>query len=410
MSAGVVIIGGGQAGLQVATSLRQGGYGEAIRIIGAEPYAPYQRPPLSKAVLSGEAGVDTVPLRGQVFFTDNRLDLVTGRRVEAIDPGSKTVTAGADTIAYDHLIIATGADVRKIPVPGADLPGVLYLRGLDDALKLKEALTTPRNVVVIGGGFIGLEVAASATKLGSSAVVVEALPRVLARSTAPAMADAIVRRHTEKGVKIMTGAGVARIEGEGKVSAVVLSDGTTLAADLVVVGIGVVPAAGIAKAAGIDTDHGIVVDPLLRTSAPDVFAIGDVARFPTRFAPRPVMVESVQNAIDQGKAVAATILGKGAAYDAVPWFWSDQFDMKLQTTGLAFDIDETVVRGDADSLAFSVFQLKGGRVIAVDSLNKPADHMIGRRLVAAGAQLRTEDLADPSYDLKRAAMADAPRR
>ncbi|KAA5599542.1 NAD(P)/FAD-dependent oxidoreductase [Blastochloris sulfoviridis] len=407
MGAGVVIVGGGQAGLQLATSLRQGGYGEAIRIIGAEPYAPYQRPPLSKAVLSGEAGVDTVPLRAPAFFADNRLDLVTGRRVEAIDPGARTVTAGADTIAYDHLIVATGADVRKLPVPGAELEGVLYLRGLDDALKLKEALARPRQVVVIGGGFIGLEVAASATKLGSKAVVVEALPRVLARSTAPAMASAIVRRHGEKGVEIKTGAGVSRIEGEGAVSAVVLSDGTKLPADLVVVGIGVVPAAGIAQAAGIATDNGIVVDELLRTSAPGVFAIGDVARFPTRFAPKPVLVESVQNAIDQGKAVAATILGKPKPYDAVPWFWSDQFDMKLQTTGLAFDVEEAVVRGDPDSLAFSVFLLRGGRVIAVDTLNKPADHMIGRRLVTAGTRLSAAEIADPSFDLKQAAADPA---
>lgn len=405
MALGVGIVGGGQAALQVATSLRQGGYGEPIRIFGAEPYPPYQRPPLSKAVLAGEASVDTVPLRAPAFFTDNKIELITGRPVEAIDPAARAVIAGGATHAFDHLVIATGAEPRALPVPGAELDGVLLLRSLADALKLKDALATPRKLVVIGGGFIGLEVAASATKLGSSVTVVEALPRVLARATAPVMAAAITQRHRDKGVTILTGAAVARLEGKRAVAAVVLADGTRLAADLVLVGIGVKPADSWARAAGLATANGIVVDALLRTAAPNVYAVGDVARFPTRFAPHPVVLESVQNAIDQAKAAAATILGKGAPYDAVPWFWSDQFDMKLQTTGLAFDVGETVVRGDPQSLSFSAFLLRGGAVIAVESLNRPADHMIGRRLVADGARIAPAALADLNFDLKRVALS-----
>ena len=405
MAAGVGIIGAGQAALQVATSLRQGGYGEPICIFGAERHPPYQRPPLSKAVLAGEANVDTVPLRASAFYTDNKIELITGCEVTAFDPAARSVTAGGTTHAFDHLVVATGAEPRALPVPGANLAGVLMLRSLDDALQLKDALAKPRQLVVIGGGFIGLEVAASATKLGSSVTVVEALPRVLARATAPVMAEAITLRHRDKGVTILTGAGVARLEGTRAVEAVVLADGTRLPADLVLVGIGVKPADALARAAGLAVDNGIVVDAMLRASAPNVYAIGDVARFPTRYAPKPVVLESVQNAIDQAKAAALTILGKGVAYDAVPWFWSDQFDMKLQTTGLAFDVDETVVRGDPHSLSFSTFLLRAGTIIAVESLNRPADHMIGRRLVAAGARIAPSSLADANFDLKRAALA-----
>jgi 3-phenylpropionate/trans-cinnamate dioxygenase ferredoxin reductase subunit len=396
----VVIIGAGQAGVQVALSLRQGGQAGGITLIGDEPHAPYQRPPLSKAYLKGEMGVEQLVLRPAQALAAQGIALRTGVRVTGIDRAARVVTGEGLSLSYDHLVIATGTRPRPLPLPGADLPGVLTLRGIEDADRLASALAAAQDVVIIGGGFIGLEAAATARLKGKAVTVVEAAPRVMGRAVAPAISAWFAAMHQGMGTVVLTGTGVAGIEGEGHVSAVTLADGRRLPADLVLVGIGAVPNDELARAAGLACPNGIATDARGCTEDPAIWAVGDCAYAPNPCAGGRFRLESVQNAIDQAKCVAAAILGGDRPYDAVPWFWSDQGSAKLQTTGLPLNPDAHVLRGNPDQGRFTVFHLKGGTIIAADSVNMPADHMAARRLVAARAMVAPKTLADPATPLK----------
>lgn len=397
---GVVIIGAGQAGLQCAATLRDGGYDGAITLLGEEPHLPYQRPPLSKAVLLGKQGANEVALRDAAWFTGQRIAFHAGARATAIDRAVRRVETTMGAMQYDHLVLATGAHARGMVLPGAGLDGVLTLRSLNDALALKAAIDAASNVVVIGGGFIGLEVAAVAARLGRQVAVIEAASRLMARTVSPALSEAFLALHRAAGVDARLSARVTAIEGSARVASVRLADGTRLPAELVLLGVGAAPDATLAGAAGLPCPNGITVDALMRTPDAQVFAIGDVAYHPNPHAGGHVRLESVQGAIDQAKCAAAAILGHAQPYAALPWFWSDQFDTKLQIAGYGAGHDQAVPRGDPAGGKFSVFLYRAGRLVAVESVNRAADHMLARRLLAAGRSVPPALAADPSADLK----------
>jgi 3-phenylpropionate/trans-cinnamate dioxygenase ferredoxin reductase component len=406
MAAGVVIVGGGQAGFQTASSLRSERYDGPIRLICEEPRIPYQRPPLSKAFVLGKQDQGRLSLRPESYYQDHDIGLLTGERAVSIDRSARVIqTASGERIPYDTLVLALGARNRRLTVPGAALDGVCYLRTLTEAVELKQRLENARQVVVIGGGFIGLEIAASARTLGKPVTVLEALPRLMARVVAPEVSEFFRAAHAARGVAVRLGAQVQEIREDGRaVQDVILGDGSTIPADMVVVGIGVVPNVDLAREAGLDAaaapPHGISVDEFLRTSDPRIFAIGDCAEYHNAFAGGRVRLESVQNAVDQAVCVARTIVGKPAPYHAAPWFWSDQFDLRLQMVGLPVGHDRVVVRGTPEAGKFSVFYFTGGRLRAVDSVNSPADHMAARKMIAAGTTLTPDQAADESVNLK----------
>jgi 3-phenylpropionate/trans-cinnamate dioxygenase ferredoxin reductase subunit len=397
-----VIVGGGQGGYQAAASLRAEGYQGPVTIVSDEPHLPYQRPPLSKAFILGKQDTDRLFLRPQAYYADHSINLLLSERVVSIDRESSTVALASGTqLSYSWLILATGARNRALPVEGADLGGVFYLRTVDEAASIKQHIEQARHVVVIGGGFIGLEIAASARTLGKRMVVLEALPRLMARVVAPVVSEFFLEAHRREGVDVRLGARVAAIRGTaGKVSAVVLEDQTTLPADLVVVGIGVVPNAELASTAGLAVSNGISVDDHLRTSDKNIFAIGDCAEYPHAFAGCRVRLESVQNAVDQAVAVARAIAGNPAPYAAVPWFWSDQFDIRLQMAGLPAGFDQTVIRGIMESKKFSVFYFRDRQLLGIDSINRPADHMTARKLLASRKPVTPEQASDETVNLK----------
>ena len=405
MANGCVIVGAGQAGFEAAAALRAEGYQEPVALIGDEAHLPYQRPPLSKGFILDKQGMDEIELRPSQFFSDHRIDLVTGDRVTAIDRARKRVAlASGASRSYDALVLACGARNRQLPVPGADLDGVLYLRTLDESRTVKERLQDANDIVVVGGGFIGLEIAASARSLGKSVTVLEAQPRLMPRVVAPLVSSFYDTLHAGRGVTVVCNAMVCEIAGDiehrGDARSVRLDNGQTYAADLVVVGIGVVPNAELARDAGLDTGNGIVVDKYLQTSDAAIFAIGDCAEHPNPYAGCRVRLESVQNAADQARAVAAAIAGKRAPYTAVPWFWTDQFDIRLQMAGLSQGYDEAVTRGHPEGQKFSVYYFRESRLIAVDSINRPADHIVARRLLASHAPVTPQQAADDSVNLK----------
>lgn len=403
MRAGTVIIGTGQAGFQTAASLREEGYDAPITLIGNEPHIPYQRPPLSKGFPLGKQELADIELRPAKFYQDHRIELVAGMKAAAIDRAGRSVRlASGGSIPYDTLVLAMGARNRLLPVKGARLDGVLYLRTLDEAVALRDHLQNAREVVVIGGGFIGLELAAVARLLGKSVTVLEALPRLMSRAVAPAISDFFRDLHASQGVKTVCSAAVCEIAGAaGKVRSVLLADGASYQADFVLVGVGVVPNLELASDAGLATANGIVVNDYLETSDPNIFAIGDCAEHPCIFAGARVRLESVQNAAEQAQCAAATIAGHRRLYTALPWFWTDQFDVKLQMAGISQGHDRVVTRGKFETRKFSIFYFKAGRLVAIDSINRPLDHMIGRKLIAAGAPLTPEQAADESVDLKK---------
>jgi 3-phenylpropionate/trans-cinnamate dioxygenase ferredoxin reductase subunit len=407
MMTSVVIVGTGQAGFQAASSLRQGGFEGDVTLVGEEPQLPYQRPPLSKAFLKGEGDPGEVHLRPETFFGSKDIGLLSGDRAERVDREARTVElASGRVLAYDHLVLATGSRPRPLPVPGSDLDGVLELRTVADAQVLRERLAGGPRLVVIGGGFIGLELAASAREKGAEVTVVEALDRTMARAVTPETSAHFAALHAEHGATIRHDATVARINGNGAVSGVELGDGTKLDADVVVIGVGVVPNVELAEESGLMVRDGIVVDETLRTADPAVWAIGDCASYPSAHVGHLVRLESVQNATDHGRAVAAAIMGEPAPYDALPWFWSDQHSRKLQIAGLPHGHDSTVVRGDPRSEAFSVFCFAGDRLVCVESVNRMPDHMAARKLLTARRTIAPADAADEAYDLK--AFAAAP--
>lgn len=403
MAAGTVIVGTGQAGFQTAASLRAEGYQEPITIIGEEPHIPYQRPPLSKGFPLGSQDLESIELRPRKFYEDHNIDLVMGKRVAAIEKIEQfAALASGSRVPFSRLVLAAGARNRMLPVKGAELDGVLYLRSLDEALVLKERLKGAREIVVIGGGFVGLELAAVACTLGKSVTVLEALPRLMSRVVAPIISEFYQELHSSRGVKVLCGATVSEIAGSGgAVREVVLSDGRRYPADLVLVGIGVVPNVELARDAGLRISNGITVDENLRTDDKDIFAIGDCAEHPCVFAGVRIRLESVQNAADQAQCVAATIAGRRNRYRALPWFWTDQFDIKLQMAGISQGHDRIATRGNLESRKLSVFYFRENRLLAVDSINRPLDHMIGRKLLAGGVPLTPEQAADENVDLKK---------
>jgi 3-phenylpropionate/trans-cinnamate dioxygenase ferredoxin reductase subunit len=397
----IVVIGGGHGGSQVAASLRGEGYDGALTLVTAEADIPYQRPPLSKAFLK-DPKHDLLPLRPESFYQKNAIDLRLGTRVEAIDlRARKLALAGGGLLEFDALALAPGAHPRMPRIEGIDLDGVFALRESADARTIRERLAEANDVVVVGGGFIGLEIASTARLLGKTVTVLEAADRLMGRVVAPEISAHFLRLHRCWGTDVRLDTAIGKVIGEGgRVTAVETAGGDRIPADLVLIGIGVIPNSEIAGAAGIQVENGIVVDDFLATSVPGIVAFGDAANFHHWDLKRRVRLESVQNAVDQAKTAAATLLGRREEYRAVPWFWSDQGDVKLQMVGLPFSATRSVRRGAPDSGAFSIFHYAGDRLVAIDSVNRPADHMIGRRLLAAGISPPPEVAADETADLK----------
>ena len=379
----VVIVGAGQAAAQLVLSLRQGGFAGDIRMIGDEPYPPYQRPPLSKTFLKERPAPDSLYFRPAAFWAEQGATLDLGVAVQSIDRGGKRVVlAGGRDVAFDALVLVTGTRARELPLPGVALPGVFSLRKIDDIMKLRPALDTAERVVIAGGGYIGLEVAATVRQEERAAIVLEAEERVMKRVTSPVISEFVEKFHRGRGVDIRLGARLAAIEGEGRVQRAKLASGETLPADLVLVAVGARANDDLAAAAGLACEDGVVVDEHGRTSDPAIYAAGDCTRFPSRRYGRRLRLECVQNAIDQAKAVAGAILGKAATYDPVPWFWSDQFELKLQMCGLSDGYDSAETLGDVGATKFCVQYRKAGRLIAVDAVNDGRAYMTGRRQIA----------------------------
>lgn len=392
----VLIVGAGHAGAQAAAALRQRNFAGTIGLLGEEPELPYERPPLSKEYLAGERPFERMLIRPASFWAERGIDTLTGVRVEAVEPSGRHVTAGRQgRISYGSLIWATGGRPRRLTCDGHNLAGVHTVRSRADVDRLVAELSRVERVVVVGGGYIGLEAAAMLSKLGKRVVVLEAQERVLARVAGETLSRFFEAEHRAHGVAVRLGASVAQLEGvNGRVTGVRLSDGELLAADMVIVGIGIAPSIEPLISAGAQGDNGVAVDGYGRTSLPDVFAIGDCALHPNRFAGgRWVRLESVQNANDMATTVAAMLTGEPKVYDSVPWFWSNQYDLRLQTIGLSTGHDQEVVRGDPKNRSFSVVYLKAGRVVALDCVNAVKDYVQGRALVLAGAECSAERLA-----------------
>lgn len=402
----ILIVGAGQAGLQIAVSLREGGYDGAVTIVGSEEFTPYQRPPLSKAFLHGEADVESLELRAADFYEENRITLVCGETVASIEfdgADGRAVTETGRELTFDGLALATGSEPRRLAIEGADLDGVLSLRDIRDAVDLKSRWDAAANVVVIGGGFIGLEVAAGATKDGKTVTVLEALDRLIARAVSPEMSEFLRAAHERRGTSVRLGARLSRLVGvDGRVTGVELEGGEVIPADIVMVGIGVVPRGALAEQLGLETINGaVVVDEFAQTSRPGIVAAGDSVLLPHPLGGgTQVRLESVQNAVDQAKIAALTLLGQRVAYDAVPWFWSDQADLKLQIAGLSTGYDATVLRGDPDTEKFSILYYREGRLIAIDTVNHVHDYLSAKRALAAGQTVAPEAAADDSVALK----------
>ncbi|TPJ59237.1 FAD-dependent oxidoreductase [Mesorhizobium sp. B2-7-1] len=414
MTNGVVIVGAGHAGVQAAASLREEGYEGPVVLIGDEKELPYHKPPLSKTFIK-DAEAKPQPLRGEAFYTGNTIDYRPGVRIERIDArASQLNVAGGGTLRFDRLILATGSRPRLLKLDGAGLAGVVSLRSLADARLIRELSAQTEDVVILGGGFIGLEIAATLRAAGRNVTVVEAVDRLLGRAVAPVIASHVRQRLEATGVRILTGTTVARLEGEGgRVSAAITSGGERLPAQMVIIGIGVVPNVELAEAAGLATGNGIRVDQHMRSSVPEILAIGDAAAYRHWFTGGDVRLESVQNATDQARLAARTILGHVEPFSAVPWFWSDIGDMKLQMVGLTQGGDSHVVLGDLADNRFSIYHYAGDRLLGIESVNRPADHMLGRKMLGAGFSPTPQTVAGGPDALKAALAAfsqDEPTR
>lgn len=401
----VLIIGAGHAGGTAAALLRQYGHEGRIVLAGEEPAAPYQRPPLSKAWLKGEADLEALLLRPEVFYAEHDIDLRTGVTATAIDVAARTVAFADGTVeTYDALILATGSTARKLTIPGADRSDLLELRTLGDAEKLKAALGPGRRLAVVGGGYVGLEAAASARALGSEVVVIERMERVLARVASVTLSTFFTARHRAQGVEVLTSAEVTDFEDGG----VRLGNGRLVEADVLLVGIGALANDGLARAAGLACENGVLVDEMARTSDPAIWAIGDMT-----FRPIPVhggrrhRLESVPNALEQAKQAAAAITGRAPPTPEVPWFWSDQYDIKLQIAGLPDGADRQILRGEVEDGAFAVFHLTGDRIVCVEAVNAPAEFMAGRLMISRAQAVDGTKLADRSVSMKDVAAAQA---
>lgn len=398
----VVVIGGGQAGAQAIASLRQWGFEGSICLIADERALPYQRPPLSKAYLKGDMDEDRLYFKPQAWYDDQCVDVLTGLSAVSIDRASRLVSlSNGGTVAYDALIIATGSRPRPLPVDGADLEGVFELRGLNHVQALMPETIAGKRIIIVGAGYIGLEAAAVASQLGLDVTVLEMEPRVLSRVTSPVMSQFYTDLHERHGVTIRTGTRLDALIGKnGRVNTAKLADGTEIACDLVLVGIGILPNQELAADAGLACQNGILVDRDARTNDPRIFAAGDCTVRPLVHYGRTGRLESVHNAIEQGKLSAAAITGRPRPPEDTPWFWSDQYDVKLQIAGLSQGHDQVVLRGSPESASFAAFYLASGRLIAVDAVNAAPEFLASKKLIMSGASLAPTDLQDTSVSMK----------
>lgn len=397
----IAIIGGGQAGAACAMELRKQKFDGRLVIIADELSVPYKRPALSKGFLAGDAKLESLYVMPPAKLEQLNIECKLGVSVESINRAAKTLSlSNAETLEYSKVVIATGSRARDLPLAGADSANVFPLRSIKDVDRIRKRCSAGKNVVIIGGGFIGLEVAAVARKLEMNATVIEGMDRVLARVTAPDTSHFYEKVHRDAGVDIRTGAAVTALEGTPEISQVVLDDGSKIPADLVIIGIGIVPNVELAENAGINVDNGIVVNEHTQTSDPDIYAIGDCSNHHNPMFDSRVRLESVQNAMDQGRCAAANILGKATTYNALPWFWSDQYDLKLQMAGLSQGFDTAVTRGNPDERSFSVFYTKEGRLIAADCISRPKDFMVAKMLITKQVHPDLASLADDSVDIK----------
>ena len=395
--AGIVVIGAGQAGSSLVAKLRALGYAGELTLIGDEPAPPYQRPPLSKKYLLGEMALERLFLRTEAFYAEQGITLRTGVTVTAIDPVARVIRMGDETLGYDQLALTTGSEPRRLPAAiGGALKGVFGVRRLSDIDAMAPSFQPGHRLLVVGGGYIGLEAAAVAAQKGLAVTLIEAAPRILGRVAAPETADAIRALHAAHGVVIREGLGLTRLTGDGHVTGADLADGSHVPADIVIVGIGITPGTALAEAAGLTLDNGIATDDFGRTSDPSIWSAGDCASFVYRGAR--IRLESVQNAIDQAETVAANMLGAAKPYVPMPWFWSDQYDVKLQIAGLNTGYDRIVTR--QAGAARSHWYFRGETFLAVDALNDPRGYMVGKRLLEMGRSPDPAALADPATDLK----------
>ncbi|WP_315834182.1 NAD(P)/FAD-dependent oxidoreductase [Bradyrhizobium prioriisuperbiae] len=398
---GLVVVGASYAGVQAALSAREAGYAEPIRLIVDETSLPYQRPPLSKGFLLGEASEQSLVLRDETFFRDKGIELLLGTSAVRVDRQERRVAlADGARLDFDRLLLATGSRARRLSVPGAEREGIHYLRSLRDAQTLKAELDAAASIIIIGGGFIGLEVASTASKLGKNVTVIEAASRLLERTVSPVVSQFLLALHHQNGVDIRLSETVARLDKDGDRWTVTTGSGAALHGDIVLAGIGGLPNIELATEAGLACDNGILVDAHGATSDPLVFAAGDCTSHHNSFAGQQTRLESVQHAQDQGKAAGSAVAGKTSPYTSVPRFWSDQYAAKLQMVGLSHGRDHHVIRGEPDQSGFSVFMYRQNRLIAVDSVNRPGEQLIARKLIGAGVSPSPAQAADLSFDLK----------
>lgn len=396
-----VVIGGGHAAGQAVASLRQGGFDGEIIVVGDEPFPPYQRPPLSKQYLSGEHGLDRVYLRPESFYAKRDITLKLGIRVESLDCEAHSVTTSeGETINYDKALLCTGSRPRQLKAPGSDLAGIHYLRGIADVDGIRAEMADAKTMIIVGGGYIGLEVAAVVRTAGLEVSVLEMESRILNRVTTPTMSEFYTQLHEGRGVKILTDTAVSGFEGEGRISTAVTASGEQLPADIVIIGIGILPNVELAQAAGLDCENGIVVDERCATSHPDVYAAGDCTNHPNPLLNRRLRLESVPNAMEQSRVAAANMLGEEKTYAAIPWFWSDQYELKLQMVGFSTDADQEVLRGDPSSNQFARFYLEQGVLVAADAVNSPKEFMACRQLVTKQVKVDVDKLANADVPIK----------
>lgn len=405
MNERVVIAGAGHAAGQIVASLRQNKFAGQIVLVGDEPHLPYQRPPLSKKFLAGELAAERLYVKPASFYEDAKVELHLDTKISAIDRKAKCLNIeDGEDIAYDKLVLALGSRVRQLAVDGSDLRHVHYLRSIADVDGIRENLEPGRRLVVIGAGYIGLEVAAVAQQAGLDVTVIEMADRVMSRVVSAETSDFYQIEHTSQGVKFRLSAGVTALNGKKRVKSVTTSDGEDVPADFVVIGVGILPNTELATDAGLDVENGIVVDDHCQTSDPDIYAVGDCTVHPNSIYGQQLRLESVHNALEQAKTASANLCGKDVSYTQVPWFWSDQYDLKLQIAGLSEGYDEVVIRGNPAERSFSCLYLRDSRLIAIDAINAPRDFVQSKQLIANQAVISPEKLADPEMALKDLAI------